>query len=79
MKLTVAGVWFLGVLAMGCGASVESSSEELTYSFKVNGCDTGEQKFRSKEDYCQGLRDEARNRGCARQLREDAFRARCQG
>ncbi len=63
------------VVVAGC----ESKSESKSYEFELNGCNTGKQTFESTEDYCAGLQDYNRNRGCAYELREQAFKQSCAG
>jgi hypothetical protein len=86
MKLTIAtfaktpafgaAVVAWGLLSGGCGTSVETKSEEFTYSYNINGCKTV-QTFKSQAEYCRGLRDEDLNHGCAQEVREAAFRSKC--
>lgn len=60
-----------------CSAKVENHSEKLSYQFVENLCDTGEHSFSSQPAYCEGLKDEKLNKGCAPALREKAFRETC--
>lgn len=53
--------------------------EDLTYRFSVNGCDTGEQKSTSKDEFCGKLRNDQLNNFCAKDLREKEFAARSCG
>lgn len=82
----------LGVLAMvaacgksdsasdGSGGSSSSRTLSYTYSFNDNGCKTDKHSFASIEAYCNGLRDEALNNGCARTMRKNSFQqAGCPG
>lgn len=51
-------------LLAGCG-----HHEDLKYDFTENGCDTGEHKADSKDQYCSMLKDDSLNNGCAADLR----------
>jgi hypothetical protein len=53
--------------------------EELSYSYEYNGCQTGTQTFSSQEDLCNGLKDDSRNKHCARNLRYERFKNECPG
>lgn len=48
-------------------------SESWKYRFQFNGCDTGSHTFNSKQEMCEGLKDDALNNHCASTLREDYF------
>ena len=67
----------------GCGSeqnTTESNrSESFSYELTLNGCSTGRQTFSSREAMCSALRDDGRNRDCARSLREDHFKKNCPG
>ena len=70
---------------VGCGSDsggdnglvVSNESQSLSYDFTVNGCKTGKHTFSSVEAYCAGLENESLNNGCARQIRCETFKARC--
>lgn len=79
MKTLVKALMILGSLWMLAACSAESKDESFSYQFNHNGCDTGKQSFSSKDAYCDGLRDEARNKSCAYTLRYDTFTANCPG
>lgn len=64
---------FLFLAVVGC------SSEDLSYQYNVNGCDTGKQTFDSKEALCEGLRSSSRNKTCALEERIDRFNKECGG
>ncbi len=55
------------------------SANNLTYSFSDGGCSTGEHTFYSKEQLCDGLKNDALNNFCALSLRQSKFRTDCQG
>lgn len=59
----------------GGGNKTESFSYDLTY----NDCKTEKHTFSSKQEMCDGLKDESLNKGCAQQLREDYFKLNCPG
>jgi hypothetical protein len=64
-------------LISGCGSS-ESKDESYKYRFTENGCDTGEQRFSSKQDYCGALKNDSLNNGCAATTRAKTFEsAKC--
>lgn len=86
------GLAILGLaLSLGCSSSDSSkktdkqSSETYSYEYTVKGastpdCTTDPHTFKSKEEICAGLKDEALNNFCARPLREKDFTARsCPG
>lgn len=56
--------------------SLKEESKSYSYDFNVNGCPT-KQSFSDHGSYCQGLKNEALNNGCARELREKTFEANC--
>ncbi len=57
----------------------QNKTESYKYSFESNGCKTGEKAFSSKDAYCNGLKDDASNNYCARDIRYDQFKAECPG
>ncbi len=69
----------LSLAMAACQGSKEDKQETAvrSYNYEVNGCSTDRQDFNSLETYCVGLRDEVRNKGCARSLREEAFQRDC--
>jgi hypothetical protein len=73
----------LALALVGCGSDQESSdsskTESFSYELTLNGCETGRQTFTSRDAMCSALRDDARNRNCARSLREDFFKRNCPG
>ncbi len=73
-SLTVA---LASTLFFGCAAKEESKS--LSYEFTENNCPTGKQTFGDQAAYCAGLKNDTLNKGCARSLRADAFKAQCPG
>nr|BFD67906.1 hypothetical protein HAGR004_29280 [Bdellovibrio sp. HAGR004] len=79
MKEFMKALMILGTLWMLAACSAESKDESFSYQFSYNGCDTGKQTFNSLNAYCDGLRDEARNKSCAYSLRYDTFTAKCPG
>ncbi len=66
----------------GCDAvnkAANSSTENLTYSFDVNGCQTGSHSFSSTDAYCAGLQSSSLNNGCALTERMSLFAGKCSG
>ncbi|MBS1963996.1 MAG: hypothetical protein JST04_17420 [Bdellovibrionales bacterium] len=63
--------------ASGCGKH-SSESKDISYSFEVNCCRTGEHSAASTEDYCKNLVDHSLNHYCAEGMRKDAFDKGCQ-
>ena len=57
---------------------VEKNDESYEYHFNENGCDTGEQKFDDKGDYCNALRNDSLNHYCAKSTRESSWKSHCQ-
>ena len=70
-----------------CGSSVKSTlggeaaieSEQLTYRYSINNCDTGEHSFDSVDHLCEGLENTQLNHGCAEYMRENVFAQTCKG
>ena len=61
------------------GLDITSTSTAYTYKFEENGCKTDEHSFSSKADYCNGLKNEDLNHGCAYSIRQDAYNVNCTG
>ena len=55
----------------------ESKSETFKYQFNDNGCDTGAQSFNDKDAYCAALKNEALNKGCAKESRDTLHAKSC--
>jgi hypothetical protein len=49
----------------------------LSYEFTENNCPTGKQTFSDMSGYCAGLKDDARNNGCAGYTRQKEYEAKC--
>jgi hypothetical protein len=62
------------LLINACG-SKESKDEKYTYQFSENGCDTGKQSFSSKLDYCNALKNDSLNNGCAAFTRAKTYQS----
>lgn len=58
---------------------IETKSETFGYEMNFYGCETGKQQFNSLAELCKGLQDDALNHDCARDMREEYFKAQCQG
>ncbi|MGZ3723850.1 MAG: hypothetical protein ACXVA9_12995 [Bdellovibrionales bacterium] len=67
------------------GTSSSSSSITKRYQFNINGCDTGEHIITTSSEeetakqYCQTLRDNSANNGCAEGFRRASFKIECPG
>jgi len=73
-KLGIRGLviaWGVGI--QGCGAP----AEVFSYDFTVNGCKTGKHEFDTLKAYCDALKDDDLNQGCATSFREIEFDSRC--
>jgi hypothetical protein len=53
------------------------SSYTGSYEYEVQGCNTGKHHFKSREEFCQLLGDEMKNRSCAKEIRQVAFQQYC--
>lgn len=74
----------LTVVVFGCGKhgsdnASTAQTDLYQYQYETNGCSTGPQRYRSREAYCEALRNDAVNNYCSSQERYEAFRARCYG
>lgn len=92
MRKLIIGILCLGAMGLSaCNVSAEAggkkvvdadigggNSESYSYEMSCNGCETGEQKFDRRENYCSALVDESKNNGCCRREREDAYNRDCQ-
>lgn len=47
------------------------------YTYEDTGCSTGKHTFCSKQEYCDGLKNEALNNSCMPELRAQKFKANC--
>lgn len=56
-----------------------NSAQTLSYTLTENGCSTGEQKFSSQEQMCEGLKNDSLNNYCAQNLRYQKFQNDCPG
>ena len=61
----------------GKSFNVEKNDEKYRYSFDENGCKTGDHSFKSKSAYCDGLKDEGLNNGCAYRTRMATYQNEC--
>ncbi len=61
------------VLISGCGTPEQTYS----YDFTVNDCKTGKHEFGNLQDYCNALKNDDLNQGCASSLRNIEFELRC--
>ena len=76
MKTVLGGLFFSGLITLGLSAC-GGKSENMSYEYTVNGCETGKHEFDSKEAYCAALKDDALNHGCASSLRQETFTNNC--
>lgn len=67
------------VVALALSACGDANSENFQYEYEVNGCKTGAHSFDSKQSYCEGLKDDSLNNGCAYSIRKEEFRRQCSG
>ena len=57
----------------------EIHTENYSYQFKYNQCDTEKHEFTSMNELCVALQDEELNQGCAQNLRANHFKENCPG
>jgi len=59
----------------GDSGTENESGGSTTYTYKLteNGCETGTHNFSSKTNYCEGLRSDILNKGCAYSLRKYTY------
>jgi hypothetical protein len=71
----------LAIGLMSCGMSSsknhETRSEKWQYEYKQNGCSTGPISGEGKDLQCKALLDNERNHFCAKDIRQDAYKALC--
>lgn len=68
----------LGLLSACQPSSGKKDDQKLSYEFEYNGCNTGTHAFKSLAEYCDGLRDNDLNKGCATNLRAQEYAVRCE-
>ena len=77
MKLLAVPTVMVTLAACGLSSDNDSSSDKKKdvweYNFTENGCSTGDVKGSGKQSYCQTLKDDRRNNGCAENTRRVAF------
>lgn len=78
-ELTLSLALLTGLTLIACGSSSSTEQFDYIYDFTVNGCATGKQEFSNQIDYCNGLKDEVRNHGCARETRRQTYLNKCGG
>lgn len=66
----------VSILLSGCGSD-EEFTYELSETVNTSSCTTKKQEFDSKEDYCKGLQDPARNYNCAEGQRKTLYKQNC--
>ena len=72
------------LLMTACGDEAELTEEEknqvvepFAYSFKINGCETGEHSFNTLSEMCEALADDDLNNSCAENFRCHKFLNSC--
>lgn len=84
-KLTLSVMFILLGAALGCQPGGGSRAVSDSYEYEVNGCNTGKHSFSGStsdevtRQLCAALQDDERNKGCALELRIEAFRQKCVG
>jgi len=68
---------FISFFFTACDKQIKEEKKDLTYSLSENGCETGAVKYNDESDYCQALKDDSRNKFCARSMRYDMFKKSC--
>lgn len=74
-----AGLAFAFAACQPGDVSKTTKTESLSYSFSVNGCETGKKTFSDLNSYCQALVDEQANNYCAQNMRYEMYKQRCDG
>ena len=70
----------ISLFLAACGDTKDlNKAESYKYNYESNGCKTGEKSFSSKEDYCEGLKNDESNNNCAKDIRYEKFQAECPG
>ena len=77
MKIIFAVIFALSFAVVGCKQELNKESTDLAYNFDDNGCKTGAHSFDSKASYCQGLKDDVLNNGCAYSMRKVTYESEC--
>lgn len=62
-----------------CNIKPEDLVENFSYQYSEAFCETGYHSFNTLNAYCEALRNDVLNNGCARAQRQDAFYNRCSG
>ena len=81
MKILLAALPVLFLTACGILSSDEdgpsAKSEAWEYEYSENGCSTGKVTGSTKAQQCEALKDDARNKFCAKSTRETVFKEIC--
>lgn len=81
--LAIAAVTTLTVVACDKKETLKSKNqihtENYSYQFQSNGCDTKKHEFASMNELCAAIQDEDLNSGCAQNLRANYFKDHCPG
>lgn len=80
-RCRVVSLLFIGLIAglTACGPEVKSERFGYTIDYIESGCQTGEHHFKNLSEYCEALKDDELNKGCARSDRREQFLASCIG
>ncbi len=71
-------LYSLGLLFISCVPNIpNTNTQSFSYDYTENGCPTGNQTFRSREEMCDGLKSDTRNNYCAQTLRYQRFQEDC--
>lgn len=68
------------IFVMSCvstKSNKRTAAENWKYQYSENGCDTGVHQFPDKASYCDGLKDEETNNGCAASIRKKMYEQNC--
>lgn len=67
--------------ATACNQLMDYADEDsaYSYSFNVNGCNTGEKSFSSRAEMCSALTNDSLNNNCAENERYTKFLSDCPG
>ncbi len=66
---------FSAFILEACAKKVETKS--YSYDLTENGCRTENQTFSSREEMCDGLKNDSLNHNCAQDLRFEKFKSDC--
>ena len=69
------------LITTACNQLMDYADENgaYSYNFNVNGCNTGEQNFSTREAMCNALTNDSLNNNCAENERYTKFLSDCPG